>query len=251
MLTGTLTDEKTVGGGLSRGAGTGGSGGNIQIPDAKVVSASAVSAEVAKPAEAVAPAADVTISAADVHKGEYEVWGDIKKDIVRILSTELKINFSGDKAQVMPRLIDRINLVLSDSPKLLDNPDIKSALTLADMPTQERFEKILVALDNVHKLDLTPEEKIVLGGDLVQDENFVELKGVSHDGRIVDAIVAKRGSHAVSYTDQATGRVEIVTDRKTNFDADNFDTKTFKGGIRSAKITGGSKFKSSDTHIGL
>jgi len=174
----------------------------------------------------------------------------VKEKIASVLSSELKVNLSGDKAGVMSRLIDRVDSALSDS-KLLDNPDIKSALTAADMPTQDRFDKILVALSDEHKLDLTPEEKIVLGGNLVKDENFVEIKGASHGGRTVDVTVALRGSHAVSYRDQATGHVEVVTDRKANFDPDNFQNKSLKGGDSSAKIVGGGKFKSSDTHISL
>ncbi len=167
------------------------------------------------------------------HEVQYQALQGMEKNVVGAMD-KIGINLVGDKAGVMESMLKRIDSVFSVSPKLLDNPDIKEALITPGMTTEARFTKILVILDNTNNLKLNSEQRILLGGPFIENKNFITIKDVVHNGETVNAVVAKDGSHAVSYENTKTGITKVVTNSKSIFDKDHFESRVLKGSVDKA-----------------
>lgn len=201
--------------------------------------------EVVKPVEGkvVAPTAEAKVGAPVVpeakaglpdvpaafkgHESQYQALQNMENNAVNDFN-KIDINLAHDKAGVMDHLLKRLDTVFSRSPKLLDDPLIKDALTSPGFADNVRLIKILDALGDANHLKLSSAEHVLLG---IKGDDIEVLNNVSHNGQIVDVMVAKNGSHAVRYENVKTHDVEVVTNSKTIFNPNNFESKGFKGSI--------------------
>jgi|GEM_PF-4829242 len=180
-------------------------------------------------------------------KGHEAVYAGIQKmktdlKIFDLSDSSLLLDASKDKSGVLNTLTADIEKAYSKSFASLNEKEVLGIFSKqAGDPTQN-LTSLTEALVKTGNLKLTLEERLLLGGDYIENnEDFKLIRNVSHNGEKLDAWVAKKGSHAILYQNHSNkfeGKV-LITDPDHTFDPKHLDetpARKIIGGPGTAKL---------------
>lgn len=217
-----LHGSKNGGGGAAENSAAGRGAASAETPTSKTGVAEVVKTPGAK---IETPVANNQVSSPDTQvdasadippafKPQYVEWSEVKQDFSQSFSRDLGVALE-DKANLMPRFLDKVELVFKQQPGLLKDTAIQKVLDNTHLTAGEKLNNLAAVMAEKHLFQFSKEEQLIFGDmdDIPADSDDFEKFTIQNSTGQYEVAVAKgEGAHVAVYKSLATGKIYIQTD---------------------------------------
>ncbi len=197
-------------------------GNTTEVPSAKagvaeVNNTSGAKAETPVTASAVSSPDTQVDASADIppaFKPQYAEWSEVKQDFSQSFNRDLGVALE-DKANLMPRFLDKVELAFKQQPGLLKDAAVQRVLDNTHLTAGEKLNNLAAVMAEKHLFPFSKEEQLIFGDidDIPADsDDFEKFTITNGTGQYEVAVAKGDGAHVAVYKSLATGKIYIQTD---------------------------------------